>query len=137
MTRAVLLTVAVIAVAACDESPSAPSDIVGQTWQLVSLQRDGSDLIFAPDPAKFTLRLEEGGRVAVKADCNSCGGSYTINGDILDLSAVACTRVACQNGGPFDSDYALALEGSKTVAMDDAELIIRGSGVTLRFRPES
>ena len=134
MTRAVLVALAVITMAACDDSPSAPSDVLGQTWQLVSLQRDGSDLIFAPDPTKFTLRLEEGGRAAVKADCNSCGGSYSMNGSTLEFSAIACTKIACQNAGPFDSDFALALEGPKTVSVNDTELTISGSGVTLRFK---
>jgi len=127
MTRAVLVALAVITMAACDDSPSAPSDVLGQTWQLVSLQRDGSDLIFAPDPTKFTLRLEEGGRAA-------CGGSYSMNGSTLEFSAIACTKIACQNAGPFDSDFALALEGPKTVSVNDTELTISGSGVTLRFK---
>lgn len=134
MTRVVLAAMAALAMAGCDDSPASPSDIVGQTWQLVSLQRDGSDLIFAPDPTKFTLRLEDGGRSAVMADCNTCGGSYSIDGSALEFSAIACTKIACPNGGPFDSDYALALEGAKTATLEDSELTIRGNGVTLRFK---
>jgi heat shock protein HslJ len=129
-----MVALAILAAAACDDTPSAPSDAVGQTWRLVSLQRDGSDLVFTPDGDTFTLRLEDDGRVAVKADCNARGGSYTMSGAEVEFSAIACTTVACQNAAPFDSDYVLALEGPKTVTVNESELLLRGSGVTLRLR---
>jgi heat shock protein HslJ len=132
--RVLLLVCALAVMPACDDSPTSPSDAVGQTWHLVSLQRDGSDLILSPDPTQFTLRLEENGRVAVKADCNACGGSYSLSGSTIDFSAIACTKVGCPNSGPFDSDFAAALEGPKAVSVDDPEMVIQGGGVTLRFR---
>jgi heat shock protein HslJ len=133
MRLAMLAVFAAAITSGCDDgNPVAPSDVVAQTWELVSLQRDGSDVV-VPDPAKYTLRLEEDGRVGVKSDCNSCGGSYSLSGSDLEFSAIACTKVACQTP-TLDPDYALALEGPKTVSLSDSELIIRGNGVTLRFR---
>ena len=133
MKLAMLVVLTAAMASACEDSnPVAPSDVVAQNWGLVSLQRDGSGVVVA-DPAKYTLRLEEDGRVGVKSDCNSCGGSYSLSGSDLEFSAIACTKVACQTP-TLDPDYALALEGPKTVSLSDSELVIRGSGVTLRFR---
>jgi heat shock protein HslJ len=102
-------------------------------WALVSLQREGSDPIVVQDPSRYTLRLEEDGRVAVKSDCNSCGGSYSISGSAVEFNTIACTKVACP-GGSLDPDYALALEGPKTVSLDGSQMTVRGNRVTLRFR---
>jgi heat shock protein HslJ len=118
---------------ACDDNPVTPSEITSQTWSLVSLQREGSDPVVIANPSLYTLRLEEDGRVGVKSDCNSCSGTYSINGSTVELGAVTCTLIACP-AGSLDRDYAGALEGPKTVTVDDSQMTIRGNGVTLRFR---
>jgi len=123
-------------VAACDETPTAPSDVISRTWQLVSLQQDGSDPVVVPDPSSYTLRLEDDGRINVKSDCNSCGGTYTLNASSssIQIGRLACTLVACRQGS-LDPRFAQALEGSKTITVDGASLTLRGNGVTLRFVP--
>lgn len=130
------MTVAVT-MAGCDEGVTAPSDVVSRTWQLVSLQQDGSAPVTVPDPSSYTLRLEEDGRVNVKSDCNSCGSTYTLNESAtsIEIRPLACTRVACQPGS-LDPRFAQALEGSKSVTLDAAQLTLSGDGVTLRFAAE-
>lgn len=132
--RSVIVAVLAVAVAsACNENPVASSDIFGETWELASLQRNGSDVVVVQEPSKYTLRLENDARASVKSDCNSCGGSYSIDGSTLKVGPIACTRVACAEGS-LDPEYPRTLEGSKTVLLNDSELVIRGDGVTLRFR---
>jgi heat shock protein HslJ len=119
---------------ACTDNSVAPSDVIGGTWQLVSIQRNGSDPITVADPSRYTLQLDSDGRVRVKSDCNSCGGSYTLTGSTLQFSPLACTKVFCGDTS-LDSVYSPALDGTKTVSISDSTLTIAGRGVTLKFRP--
>jgi heat shock protein HslJ len=138
MLRTLLATLVVAALMpACDETPTAPSDVLSRTWQLISLQQDGSDSVVVPDPSSYTLRLGDDGRISVKSDCNSCGGSYTLNASSssIQIGRLACTLVACRPGS-LDPRFAQALEGSKTIAVDGSQLTLRGGGVTLRFQAE-
>jgi heat shock protein HslJ len=123
---------AAVTAAACSSQPLAPTDIVGTTWQLNTIHQNGSDLISVVEPARYTLQLQEDGRVAVKSDCNSCGGSYTLSGSSLTLSQVACTKVFCGDRS-FDQSYSRALEGAITVSVNGSEMTTNGNGVTLVF----
>ena len=131
------IVIAAALVAACDETPSAPSDVVSRTWQLGSLQQDGSDPVVVADPSSYTLRLGDDGRVGVKSDCNSCSSAYALNesSSTIEIGRLTCTLVACRQGS-LDPRFAQALEGSKTVTQDGSQLTLRGGGVTLRFTPE-
>jgi heat shock protein HslJ len=108
--------------------------VIGATWQLVSIQRDGSDPITVADPSRYTLQLDADGRARVKSDCNSCGGSYTLTGSTLQFGPLACTKAFCGDTS-LDSVYSQALDGTKTVSISDSTLTIAGGGVTLKFRP--
>jgi heat shock protein HslJ len=134
MRRTLCLIVALAsATLACDDNPVAPSDVVAHEWQLVSIEREGSSPVVVPDPSRYTLRLEQGGRVMVRSDCNSCGGTYSMSGLSLEIASLACTRAFCGEAS-LDSTYVQALEGTKTLSADAAELTIGGNGRVLRFR---
>jgi heat shock protein HslJ len=75
----VCLLFGVMTAAGCTENLTAPLDVVGGTWQLVSIKQGDADPIVVDNPSRYTLRLNEDGRAAVKSDCNSCGGSYTFD----------------------------------------------------------
>jgi heat shock protein HslJ len=134
MLRVMGLAVATAAVAmGCGGGLTEPSDAVGRTWRLVTVEKQGSDPVSVSDPSKYTLRLEDNGNVGVMSDCNSCGGTYSLNGSTLELSVLTCTLVACGETS-LDSVYRATLEGNKTVAVADSELTIVGGDTTLRFR---
>ena len=133
MVRLTWLTIIVAAAAmACTDNPIAPSDVTGSAWQLVSIQRDGSSPITVTDPSRYTLQLDDDGRVGAKSDCNSCGGSYTLSGSTLQLSPLACTKAFCGNAS-LDSIYSQTLDGTKSVSVSGSTLTLTGGGVTLRF----
>jgi heat shock protein HslJ len=108
--------------------------MIGGTWQLVSIQRNGTDPISVADASRYTLQLDSDDRVRVKSDCNSCGGSYTLTGSTLQFSPLACTKVFCGDTS-LDSVYSRALDGTMTVSISHSTLTIAGGGVTLTFRP--
>lgn len=95
--------VGVIAVG-CAGNPVEPSDVSGREWRLMSIQRFGNNPVVVENPSRYTLRLDEDGRAAVRSDCNTCGSSYTLNGSSLKRDPLACTRVFCGDAS-LDSQY--------------------------------
>jgi heat shock protein HslJ len=132
--RAIPLVVLLAVVAAgCGDNPLNPSDLKEVTWKLESIERAGAPTITVPTPEQYTLRLGNDGRLSVRADCNQCSGTYTLDGDTLKIGNVACTLVGCP-AGSLDGAYAGALGGSSSLAISDSHLILRNGTVTLRFR---
>src|SRR5687768_13736179 len=95
--RALALVVLVLAVSAvgCDENPVSPSELVDITWQLQSVSRVGNPVVNVPNPEQFTVRFETNNTIAVRADCNTCTGGYTLDGESLSIGQLACTLIAC------------------------------------------
>jgi heat shock protein HslJ len=134
MTRSNLLalTSAVAFTIACDSNPIAPSDVIGDTWRLVSLVQTGSTPVTIDDPTKYTLTFQDDERVGVKSDCNTCGGPFALSDSSLEMGPLACTKVACGEGSQ-DVAFTRALDSSRSVSLDDDELTILGEGVRLTF----
>jgi len=127
------VVLAALLLAGCDDDPSSPSTVIGRSWQLTTIESAGAPPVAVPDPAQYTVRLEADHRLAVKSDCNSCGGTYALTGSTLELSGVACTRVFCGDGS-LDARFSSALQGRKTVSISGSEMTIADAGLTLRFR---
>ena len=68
-----------------------------------ALQHAGA-VVVSPPAGTFTLRFAEEGRLEVRADCNGCGGTYSLTGGRLSVSPLACTRAFCPSA-PFDTEY--------------------------------
>ena len=118
--RAVVLAAA-LGLVSCSDGVTGPSDLKGRTWRLESMQTEGGT--FRPeDPGQFTVEFNADGTVGVRADCNQCGGSYTLNGDRLTVSPLTCTLIACPTSR--GQQFAALLEGTSAVEADDGELEI-------------
>src|SRR5262245_13119278 len=124
-----LTLIVAVAAIACTDNSLAPSDVIGNTWQLVSIQRHGSDPIPRAERPRCALQLVALGRVRVKLDCNAAGVSYPLTGSTLQCSPLACTR-AFGGDTSLDSVYSQALDVTKTVSISDSTLTIAGGGVT-------
>jgi len=118
--------------AACDQSPTSPSEIVGKAWRLVAIDRSGLPSIAAPADRTFTLEFQDGGRLSVRADCNSCSGTVELSGSDPTIRPLACTRAFCGNDS-LDTPFLQALSEARTVRIARDELTIRGESVSLRF----
>jgi heat shock protein HslJ len=117
---------------ACNANPVAPSDIIGDTWRLVSLVETGTPPTTIDDPSKYTIQFMEDEQIGVKSDCNSCGGGYTLSGSSITIGPVACTRVFCGDTSR-DAAFTRSLDKSRTVSVDGNELTLLGDGVRLTF----
>lgn len=132
----VIIIVSGTMVASCaDRSPLAPSAalITDVLWKLHSFQRPDSLSTEIQDPARFTLRFGDEGRVTVRADCNTCVGRYELTGQILHVEALACTRAYCGSAS-LDTEYVRALESGGSVGVTEGVLTIAGVRAVLLFR---
>ncbi len=128
-----VLLILIVGAVGCDESPTGATELVDITWKLESVARVGSALVTVPTPDSFTIRFEASNNTAVRADCNSCSGRYSLDGASISIGPLACTRVACPTPG-LDALYTTALENVRSQTVSNGVLIMTGSEFTLRFR---
>jgi heat shock protein HslJ len=77
------------------ESVGTESDIVGVTWEWERFEGGDDSVIEVNDPSRYTLLLKEDGTYAVRADCNTGSGAYTLKGSSLTLEPGPMTLAAC------------------------------------------
>jgi heat shock protein HslJ len=132
----VLVILVAAITAACTHSvtspsarPAAPSaaHTIAQlegAWSLASIQRAGDAKQDRPIDATYTLTFTDGRRLSTRADCNSCRGSFSVDGTTLSAaSTLACTRAACPTMA-FETAYLSILGG-------DSQIVVSGSTLTL------
>jgi heat shock protein HslJ len=115
----------------CEDSLTNPSDLGGE-WRLEALRAPDGTQITPPDSGRFTVQFEADGQVLARADCNGCGGRYTLDDDTVVVSQLACTLIGCPNP-PFDQQYLAVLVGASSFDLEDGKLILESSRGTLRF----
>ena len=128
---AFLLMAAVAAVACEDGGIADETPFIGVEWRLASITAASPRLV-VPDAARYTVRFDADGRVAVRSDCNSCGGSYTLAPDSLAVTPLACTRVYCGDTS-LDPTYPQLLEAAREWEVSGGRLILTGADATLTF----
>jgi heat shock protein HslJ len=118
-----------LVLAGCSDEVTGPSDLQGGQWRLQSMETEEGR--FVPDDSSlFTVQFAADGTVGVRADCNQCGGSYTLNGDTLTVGPLVCTLIACPTAR--GQQFATLLDGTGEVEIeDDRELEIESSEGTL------
>lgn len=115
----------------CGMDVTGPSDLQGPAWQLGSMQTGTSDRFEPEDPSRFTVQFNADGTLAVRADCNQCGGSYTMDGDRLTTGPLICTLVACPTAR--GQEFAALLDGTTSVDAEDHELEIESAEGSLQL----
>jgi heat shock protein HslJ len=116
----------------CDESPNEPSEIIGDTWRLASLQEASATPVVPPSGAQYTLRLTADNRAEVRSDCNTCNGVYSLDESDIQIGPLACTRAFCGEDS-LDTEYVQALEDAEMLDVDEGEVTLTGDAFTLRF----
>lgn len=133
--KTVSVLAGILVAAACGNAPTAPSDLIGATWRLVSIERDSGPSTVVTSPERYTLEFLDEGRVAVRADCNRCSGSFTLSGETLSIGTLACTRAFCGSES-LDTEFLRGLDGPLTAAREQSRLSLRGAEGMLRLRIE-
>ena len=79
---------ALMLVAGCSDDDDVPSELLA-TWQLREFRLDDGAVASVDDPAKYTVRFESDNTANIGTDCNSCSGSFTVDGDDLEFNIVS------------------------------------------------
>ncbi|MGH9461989.1 MAG: META domain-containing protein [Vicinamibacteria bacterium] len=129
-----IILLAASLMAACDGATST-TDLSGVegVWGLEAFQLDNGSVQDVPDAQTFTLGFEAAGSVHAQVDCNSCSGSYEVDGNSIKLGLLACTRVACP-AGSLDHQFHTALGSAAAFMRAGSELSIRYAGGTMSFQ---
>ena len=94
-------------------------------WQWIGFQQSSSpeNRTVVPDPENYTLAFFSDNTYYVKADCNSGGGNYILEGDSLSLDPPVMTLIAC---GPetLDNEYLSLLSNVSSAAFENEQLIL-------------
>jgi heat shock protein HslJ len=126
--QAGLVVAAVLPLLSCSNDVTSPSELQG-AWRLRSMTITGGAAFEPDDPGRFTIEFHPDGRIGVVADCNQCGGSFSLEDDDLTVTPMACTLVACPT--PRGEQFLSLIQGRSEVDTDgEAELEIesdRGS----------
>ncbi|HMM27213.1 MAG TPA: META domain-containing protein [Aggregatilineaceae bacterium] len=113
------------------------SNLAGTQWQLASYGTPGAETPVAAGSA-VTLSFESADRLGGNGGCNSFGGEYTVQGNMLTISGIVSTLMACANAavGQQEQVYLSALRTAYGFERLDDQLIIHyGSGQRLIFTP--
>ncbi len=131
-----------LAVAACASlatevsAQQDPATLVGPNWGWVGTLYRDLPKVEVPDPARFTLAFQPGGRANVRADCNRGGGSYTADAHRLEFGPMALTKMRCEYASA-DREFLRGLEAASEWSIRDGELVVilKLETGTMRFRP--
>ena len=117
--------------ASCSEDVTGPSDLQGGEWRLASMETETGGRFVPEDPSRFTVEFQADGTIRVRADCNGCGGSYTMSGEQLTVGPLVCTLIACPT--TRGQEFVSLLEGTTDVDADGSELEIESPDGTLEL----
>lgn len=137
MSLRLVATVAALALVSqgCNDAdlltaPTSAARIDG-TWRLVKVESGGVALTEPPTAGRFALTFADD-RALLKAECNTCAGLTRLDGDLLTIEPLACTRALCQSS-PLDVQVTRAVEGTHTVRLDATRLVLTSGRGEVRF----
>lgn len=105
------------------EAPAADgSALVDTSWQWLG-SASASETIAPTFPDRYQLAFQAEGKVKLRADCNTGGGSYKSDGANLGLDVAVLTRAACAKGSKSQI-FVDQLNQAATYAMDGENLVI-------------
>lgn len=99
-TVGVLTASALAAGCASSPPPDPGARLAGTRWQLVSAESgSATGVATVPDPSRYTITFEAGGKAFLLLDCNRGSATWTGAGDApsgpLGFGPVASTRMLC------------------------------------------
>lgn len=114
--------------------PVRDAPLTGTDWQLASLLTGTGPNGTASSTSGGSLLLEDGGTFAASDGCNELAGRWERDGDVLRLSAVTTTDVACPPLEQQVEHVHAVLLGDPTVGLQGPELTLTAGERALDYR---
>ena len=108
------------------------ADTAGQ-WQWEGLVSPAGR-IEIEQPERYTLELQNGGKVVVRADCNRAQGSQKFDGRALSIRLTSMSKATCASGS-LSNRFVTLLEAAaaQRVRGDNLFIDLASEGGTMRF----
>jgi heat shock protein HslJ len=132
--RATILraTILVLLLSACSLLSGGASASLDGEWLLQAGTNQGAAVPIVAG-SRITLKVD-GQQAGGSAACNLYGGTITVRGSSVSISALSMTEMACQeNLMASEAAYLAALPRVTTVARSGSSLVLSGPQVELRF----
>jgi D-alanyl-D-alanine carboxypeptidase len=108
---------------ALDERGDALRSLAGTRWAWISATDASGQTFRVEDPQRYVVFFQDGGDLAVKADCNRVLGSYSGDGDALSLVAQVSTKALCP-ADSLEDDFLKGLEETTGFRRDGETLVL-------------
>jgi heat shock protein HslJ len=72
-------------------------DLVQNSWSWQYTDLEGDETVLAPVGDHFVLSFEDEGRMGSRTDCNSLGGIYSLEGEVLSMGQFVMTKMYCED----------------------------------------
>lgn len=101
----------------------------GQPWQWQSTQHADGSSSLAAEPSRYTIAFQSDGSLAIRADCNSVLGTYSVSDTDLSITLGPSTLVACPPDSQADQFLAdLSQASNYTLVQNDLQLGLQPGG---------
>ncbi len=129
---------ALLAATPLAQATPTPPDAAGIppiVWEMVAFTEGDAAPVEVTEPERYTVQFLSEGELAVGADCNSGGATYTAADGIVQISPVRTTRMGCPPDSQADP-FLILLQAATTFEFDDEGLLIMtGPEGNLTLRP--
>lgn len=114
---------------ACAGATPAPPTLAGRTF--LSTGVDGRALVAG---SRIQLRFADGADLGASAGCNTIGGTYRLDGNVLVVTAGGMTEMGCDPERHQQDDWLAAFLSSRpTFSLDGNDLTLGSGGTTIRL----
>lgn len=105
-----------------DDSNEPPVSLEGASWSWQYTELLNGERVEAPAGDHFVLTFEGEGQLGSTTDCNSMGGRYVLDGEVLSMGDFTMTKMYCE--GSLEDVYAehLGLVNSYVIVDDTLRL---------------
>ncbi len=132
--RAAALVALGMNMAGCgDGLGTSPSPVIAGPWKLNAIHIPATNTTtIITRPENYTVTFDKGSRLGIKADCNVCGGSYSLSGGAISIRETFCTLAYC---GDTSNDRAFldVLNNATNAGVSGDILTIRSPKGEARF----
>lgn len=122
-----VLVIGVVAYFIINKPDSSLNGLDGRPWELYSVVYTDNREILPIKEGDFVLTLKDDSTFSLKTDCNSIGGEYISEGNLITFKNIFSTKMYCE--GSKEAEIKGALEKSKSFFYDqNGSLVIEMEG---------
>lgn len=110
--------------------------LLGTSWVWVKSTdplESSTDDILAPE-GKFVLTFNQDMTLTSTSDCNSIGGNFVVDGEVLSIGSLVATEMACANSTEGFYTKQLGRVASHVINGDELTLILIKDSGTMTFK---